>query len=1070
MALTGTVSSGVTVAPAQAFSATAVTSSEIDLAATGNVAGNNIVVATNATATFGTPSGTLTAGNTISGGGTVLYSGPAAGFTFQHTGLNASTKYFYQVWSVDGSSNYSTALTANATTTAVVAPAANVVINQIYGGGGNSGAYYKNDFIELYNNENTPVNLSGWSVQYTNITGTSWTTTALSGIIPAHSFFLIQEAAGANASAVSLPAPDVTGTLTLGATGGKVILSNSTTAQTISDPTVNIIDKVGFGTANAFEGSGPAPVTDNSTSVTRVTDGVDNNNNATDFALTSPVPRNTAYIITPPGISSLMPPNGAAGISSSLVPTIVFDKPIVKGSGAITIYENGVAGTPIDVNAATVVISNSKTVTINTALLPGKSYYILISAGAFADAYGNSFAGITSNTAWAFTTYNSGVATTIPVNFDFLACTGTSLLPNGFTQYSVIGAEVWDCTAFGRDPSAPAGTAAFPNAVQINGYSNGADHQNKDWLISPKLDLTGTAFPLLSFWSRNAFAGDPLELKISTDYTGSGDPSLATWTDLNGKFPSKGSDVWVKSDGINLSAYNNQSSVYFAFVYTSTTDDGSRWTLDDISLINSPTPPLPSLTLSAANLEFGYTASGSSSDKTLTVTGNDLTGDITLTSTGNFQVSADGITYGTTATITQAVANNVPQTIHVRFAPSVTNQQFNENLSVAISDSTGIVLLKGNSIDPASTLNVVNWNLNWFATPNSGFGPPDKSLQQDNVAKVLKSIPADIFVLQEVVNQHALDSIVNTMPGYAYKINNYGSYSNPNEPSADPLTEVQKLAFVYKVAKFSNLRTDSLLSKGVTTAADLSNIYYNAFASGRFPYMLTADVTLSDNNGGFITHTMRFINVHAKANTAPVLTAYDRRVTGAKGLDSLIKHDYINESVIILGDLNDDLNQTITAGVNPPVSSYYPFTIDDAALYIFPTKPLSPAGQHSDVNYTSVIDNVIATAATGKYYLPASATVLSDVANVVPKYGTTTTDHYPVFTQFSFSTAAALPVTLLSFTAVKQNTAVKVSWSTSQEVNSQLFDVERSADGNSFTKIGTVTAQGSSSIKVDYSF
>jgi hypothetical protein len=154
----------------------------------------------------------------------------------------------------------------------------------------------------------------------------------------------------------------------------------------------------------------------------------------------------------------------------------------------------------------------------------------------------------------------------------------------------------------------------------------------------------------------------------------------------------------------------------------------------------------------------------------------------------------------------------------------------------------------------------------------------------------------------------------------------------------------------------------------------------------------------------------------------------------------------------------------------PPITSYSDFTVTDAALYTFPTMPLSPLGQHSDVNYTSVIDNVITTNAAAKYYLPGSATVLSDVANLVATYGTTTTDHYPVFTQYSFSTTAALPVTLLSFTAVKQNDIAHLGWSTAQEANSKQFNVERSADGSTFTSIGTVAAQGFSSIKTSYSF
>jgi hypothetical protein len=92
------------------------------------------------------------------------------------------------------------------------------------------------------------------------------------------------------------------------------------------------------------------------------------------------------------------------------------------------------------------------------------------------------------------------------------------------------------CTAFGRNAAdLPLGSA--PNGVQINGFS-GTNIPNVDWLISPSFDLTSTMYPLLSFWSRTAFNGEPLQLKVSTDYTG-GDPANATWVDLNGKFPAK---------------------------------------------------------------------------------------------------------------------------------------------------------------------------------------------------------------------------------------------------------------------------------------------------------------------------------------------------------------------------------------------------------------------------------------------------------------------------------------------------------------------------------------------------
>lgn len=56
-----------------------------------------------------------------------------------------------------------------------------VVISQVYGGGGNSGATIKNDFIELFSSGPAPVNVTGWSVQYASATGSSWAKTDLTG-------------------------------------------------------------------------------------------------------------------------------------------------------------------------------------------------------------------------------------------------------------------------------------------------------------------------------------------------------------------------------------------------------------------------------------------------------------------------------------------------------------------------------------------------------------------------------------------------------------------------------------------------------------------------------------------------------------------------------------------------------------------------------------------------------------------------------------------------------------------------------------------------------------------------
>src|SRR5262245_27058272 len=71
------------------------------------------------------------------------------------------------------------------------------VLTPIYGGGGNGGSTYRNDFSELFNLGSTPVDLTGWSVQYASAGGTSWSVTPLTSVIlqPGH-YYLVQEAAG----------------------------------------------------------------------------------------------------------------------------------------------------------------------------------------------------------------------------------------------------------------------------------------------------------------------------------------------------------------------------------------------------------------------------------------------------------------------------------------------------------------------------------------------------------------------------------------------------------------------------------------------------------------------------------------------------------------------------------------------------------------------------------------------------------------------------------------------------------------------------------------------------------
>jgi len=183
-----------------------------------------------------------------------------------------------------------------------------VVISQVYGGGGNSGATYKNDFIELFNRGTSPVSLAGWSVQYASATGTSWQVTNLSGTIQPGQHYLVQESAGTGGT-TSLPAPDATGSIAMSATAAKVALVTSTTALSGACP-AGVKDLVGFGAANCSEGT-PTPVLTNSTAAIRNSNGcTDTDNNSSDFTTgVAPNPRNTTSTFT----YCTAPVNGACG-------------------------------------------------------------------------------------------------------------------------------------------------------------------------------------------------------------------------------------------------------------------------------------------------------------------------------------------------------------------------------------------------------------------------------------------------------------------------------------------------------------------------------------------------------------------------------------------------------------------------------------------------------------------------------------------------------------------------------------------------------------------------------------
>ena len=176
-----------------------------------------------------------------------------------------------------------------------------VVINEAYLSGGSAGAAYKNKFVELYNPTHDAVALDGLSLQYRSAGGTGSSTGAfaLSGTIAAGGYYLIQGGTnGTNGEA--LPTPDATSGLNPSGSAGTIALVKGASAITLPTGSVtgngDVIDLLGYGTSNTFEGAAAtAPANNNDVKSLNRTNGADTDSNSADFTLSATLtPKNTS--------------------------------------------------------------------------------------------------------------------------------------------------------------------------------------------------------------------------------------------------------------------------------------------------------------------------------------------------------------------------------------------------------------------------------------------------------------------------------------------------------------------------------------------------------------------------------------------------------------------------------------------------------------------------------------------------------------------------------------------------------------------------------------------------------
>jgi endonuclease/exonuclease/phosphatase family metal-dependent hydrolase len=257
------------------------------------------------------------------------------------------------------------------------------------------------------------------------------------------------------------------------------------------------------------------------------------------------------------------------------------------------------------------------------------------------------------------------------------------------------------------------------------------------------------------------------------------------------------------------------------------------------------------------------------------------------------------------------------------------------------------------------------WNIEWYG--NSGYGPTNETLQQQNVTKVLQSAGMDLWALCEVSDSSAWKKLLNNLPEYEGVITDYA--------------QVQKTALLFRKNMFQLVHVRSLLP-----------VYEREFASGRLPL----EVMLSIK--GDKPDTLWVIVLHMKANTGTTTQkaeAYDLRKRSSEALKDLLDTEHVGHKVMVLGDWNDDLDLSIFNNLATPFSKI----LADTARYLWPSRELTLSGQRSTVSYSNMIDHILVNRRMKPYYVSGSAKVFY-LQNYITSYGNNTSDHYPVYARF----------------------------------------------------------------------
>jgi len=523
-----------------------------------------------------------------------------------------------------------------------------VLISQIYGGGGNAGAPYNSDFVEIFNRGNSTISLSGWSIQYASAAGTSWQSVALGGSIAPGKYHLVKLAGGTTGAA--LPTPDTTANISMSATQGKVALRDSTSLFEGSSPLgqSGLQDFVGFGTANAYEGTAAAPAPSATLSIFRADGGsTDSGDNRADFTTGAPNPRNSSFgSATPPAITSPATASGIVGqafsyqITASNSPT-AFNATNLPSGLAVNTSTGLVSGTP-----ATVGTTNATLTASNSAGSGNATLTITISAdggGGGGGGQTNYFTDFEDGTKGSFA---SGNITLNGISWNF-----TEALIGNLAADFKNGAK----------------------SVRLRGYSTSA--------ISMLADKSG-GIGTISFDHRRYGTDSQIEWIVEYSLN-----SGSSWTEA-GRFTA----------GVSIASFSatiNQSGNVRARIRTEASGaTNRRANIDDFLITDAPSATAPLLTVNSSLTSVSTPYGNASASSSFTVSGTNITSAILVTAPPGFELSQTAnATTGYASTQTLSGNGTIgPVTLHLRLAAGTPADSYGGSIICSSQGATSVSL------------------------------------------------------------------------------------------------------------------------------------------------------------------------------------------------------------------------------------------------------------------------------------------------------------------------------------------------------------------------------------------